>query len=127
MATLETADLHHTAILWEIDGHDSEGNPLRGQPEEIDVRWTWLVEDLIDATGQKLTSVARVAVNQEIPVGSWMWKGELEDWYFSGSAGPGTNLMQVVDYRESDDIKGIETRRLVRLIRFRDTPPAFSS
>lgn len=123
MPPLETDDLDHKAVLWALAGYDRYGRPKVGAPEEVDVRWTWRRSEALDPQGNTVSLDADVAVDRKIKPGSKMWKGELADWYGTGSAGDDSELMEVVTYAEADDLKARETRRQVGLKRYQDKPP----
>jgi hypothetical protein len=123
MPPLETDDLVHKAVLWGRAGTDRYGRPKVGAPEELDVRWNWRRTEATDQAGNEVALDADVAVDRRIAPGSKMWRGELADWYGTGSAGDDSELMEVVTYQEVDDVKGRETRRTVGLKRYEDKLP----
>lgn len=135
MPPLWCADLKDWAVLWPFERGDHRGTLLRGEPEEIRVRWDWRTEDVVDATGQRIRIDATVAVGQDIAIDSWIWLGRLDDWYEAGSAPPesasgllgsGNNLCQVRLYLSAKDIKNRETRRQIGVVRFANTLPELS-
>lgn len=123
MPAPEAACRLQTAVLWSKIGDDDYGEPLRDDPEEINVRWVQRRTASLDANGNTISLDATVVVNQEIVVGSLLWLGALSSWTGTGSAGDDTELMIVATYNETPDLKNREIRRMVGLRRFRDSLP----
>lgn len=91
-------------------------------PQELRVRWIDGRSEAFDPQGQPTALDATVIVDREIPIGSIMWKGKLDD--LLGTAGPeDATLHQVVTVTYTPGIKARTTRRRVGLVRFRQTLP----
>lgn len=125
MPSIETAFRRQKAILFMKVGVDDYGQALvTDEPVEIDVRWNKKRGMLRDPQGNEVAIDGYAVVAQTIEVGSQMWLGELNDFLGtgSGSAGYETEVMEVVDYKETPDIKNRNLRRTVALRKFRDEP-----
>ncbi len=119
MPAQETTHRFQKAVLWPFASYNRYAEVLVGAPDEIDVRWENTRHEAKDSKGNTVFIEAVVHVNQIIVIYSRMWLGELEDWYGVGSAGDDTNLMEVVIYRETPDIKGRAIRRIAELVRYK--------
>lgn len=119
---IETADLHQKAVLCSRVGRDRYGNPLLDDPVEIDTRWEKTHKESIDPNGQPVLISEQVVVDREIAIGSILWLGEL-----SSFGTPYTNLREVVEYRETPDIKGVYYRRVVGLRNWSNHLPDYLS
>ena len=132
---IEYDELNQTAVLWSFTGVDSYNKPERSSAEEINVRWrTIRISSAYQAAGADggiaaIESVvtANVIVDREIEKRSLMWLGTISE-FNAGGSGSGTDaaeVMEVLRYSETFDIKGIEKRREVELKRFQgDLPDA---
>lgn len=124
MPSIEVIHLHQKAVLWSAtEVFNDYGEMQVGLPVEISVRWITGRAEGRDPKGFKVALDARVITNRRVDIGSQMWLGELADWYGtgSGSAGDDDELMEVVTYNETPDLKNRHFRREVGLKRFRDT------
>lgn len=126
MPALESSYRRQTAVLWEVYAVDKFNEPLRDTPVEIDVRWNTRQSEAADAQGNRVVLDATAVVGRAIPVGSLMWLGELADFVGTGtgSSGDDTEIMEVMTYSETPDLKARNVRREVGLAYFRDTMPA---
>ena len=122
MPPIEEAFLTDTAILWEKEGQDSNNEPTFAEPEEIDVRWIIENRETTDTQGNSVITEVTVLASCDIPIGSLLWLGCLEEWYEAGSAGFITELMEVVVRKVTKDLKGRETRRRYGLMRYKNRP-----
>jgi hypothetical protein len=121
MPAQETTHRFQKAVVWPFSSYDRYGEVIVGQPVEISVRWENTRKEAKDARGNTVFIEAVVHVNQVIPLYSHMWEGTLEDWYGTGSSGNEVNLMEVLVYRETPDIKGRAIRRIAECSRYRAT------
>lgn len=122
MPSPETSDLVHKALLWEFISNDRYGNSQVSAAVEIQCRWVPKRRTIVDAQGKLVATDVTVAVNREIPEHSIMWKGGFDD--IPGTADvPDSGFMEVVAFDEADDVKGRETAREVRLMRYKNTLP----
>lgn len=124
MPAPETSNRYQHAVLWERTGADRYGEPTRGEPVELRVRWVQKRGEVTDAQGNRTPLDAAVVVDRQIPVGSLLWLGTLDSWQGTGSVGADSELHEVVTYSETPDVKGRVALRSVGLKRFRDALPA---
>jgi len=123
---------HQKAVLWTaqtVRGRklvDAYGEAKVNAPVEIDVRWVFGRSEVLDSSGTAVAVDATAEVEQEVPEGSQMWLGALEDWLGTGSGDEDSGLMYVKAYNEALDIKGRVAARTVGLMYFRDQPAAQS-
>lgn len=123
MPALETMDRHQTAVLWEMIGVDANNETVVGEPSEIQVRWVDRPSQVSGAEGHPTTVDATAVVAQDIPIGSLMWLGTLEDFYGVGSAGDDAAIMEVVSAPVASDLKNRVYRRTVGLRYYRSSLP----
>lgn len=121
---LETSDLNQKAVLWTVSGVDSYSRPTLSVGIEIPVRWVHKKTESLDLKGRVVSSDATVIVDREIAIGSIVWKGELTN--LPSPVSSVTDLYEVMDYRESPDIKGRYFRRTIILMRYGNTLPQIS-
>lgn len=113
--TVENDSLYQKAVYWPLAGFYNNGTPRLGTPIEIDVRWEWTKRTIKGPDGSPVSIDATVDLDREIPQGSQMWLGELED--LPTNTEDYDNLMTVVSYDNIPDIQGVETQRSVQLKR----------
>jgi hypothetical protein len=116
---LETDDLLHYGVMWSVQGADSFGVPRVSAPVEFRCRWQ-LGKGVANSSSSNVHNlVGKAAVDQVIPLEVIVWKGRLEDL-------PSTpeNLMEVVGYKESEDIKCENVRRTIMLSAWNGRLPA---
>ena len=123
MPAMETSFRRQKATLWAKVGVDAYNEPTVSAPVVIKVRWVWVKKQVTDAEGNKRAIDATAVVNRDIATGSIMWLGELDDWVGTGSGGNDDELMEVVSYDETEDIKARNKRRTVTLAFYRDALP----
>lgn len=117
---LEEDDLIHFGVLWSVQGADEFGVQRVVAPVEFICRWR-LGSTLVDSpTSNTKRIVGSAAVAQEIPLGAIVWRGRLADL----PPAP-TPLMQVSDYKVTDDVKGRNSRKRIILTAWNSKlPPA---
>lgn len=125
MPPLEEMDRHDTAVLWPATGLDRYGKPTIGSPVELTpedgtgVRWVAKKKQIMSPQGQPVGVDVTVILDREVPIGSKMWKGALEDWDDEAQ----TDVMEVVAYEGAEDLKGRHTTHSVMLKRHGDDLP----
>ena len=119
----EESDLPHKAVLWEFVGHDRQGQPRVAAPVEIDCFWVNTNRRVLSADGNEVQITARVRVDREIPDGSILWRGELDDFENNGRQ----PLVRAEAVLEADDVKGQFTERQLMVSRFRGKLPTVAA
>lgn len=123
MAAPEVSGLEQTAVMWAALDDDRYGDATVDDPMEVDVRWNTVHRQTTDANGNTVLLDAEVVVDRRIPVGSLMALGTLADWPGTDLNVEDNELMEVVVYEETPDIKNAETFRSVGLKRYRGVTP----
>lgn len=118
MPPQETTSRHQKAVLWAANGFDNNGEVKIDAAVEVDVRWEEKQTESLDPTGNTIRSDATVVVDQDIVIGSIMWKGILDD-----VTTPPVDLWQVINFSDIPDVKGRVDRRLALLIRYSNELP----
>lgn len=119
---METDDRNDTAVYWAATGRlTKHAKPILSPAVEIMVRWENRIETIYGKDIAPLQIEAVLVVDQDIPEGSILWRGELAD------VASATDLMRVVKFTDVPDIKGIEHRRLAYLGRYGDSLPEVES
>lgn len=77
MPAVEIRGLKQKAVLWRIAGYSSDGNPTVYNPEEINTRWEDGDSQILGKDGSPISINASIMVEEEIDVGSLLWKGTL--------------------------------------------------
>lgn len=121
MPAFETMDLYDRAQYWPRASVDRYGALVPGTREEISVRWNTNRRVVPGPQGEPLTLEADVVVDRDVSPGDVLWHGELADWLGTGSGDAQAELMEVVGFRPTDDIKHRNVRRTVSVMRFRGT------
>jgi hypothetical protein len=113
----------HTAVLWPYAGIDDYNEPLRGEPVEKRVRWVAGTRQVSSPAGTPISIDVTVVADEEFAVGGTMALGTLSSWLGTDSAAEDNEIMEIVSYNPSYDLKGRVTRHEHGLTFFRDTPP----
>lgn len=125
MPPIEIDGLYHKAVLWVKAGEDADNEPVFDSAVEIDCRWNNTQKEMTAADGTTILIDALVVVDRDIPVGSLLWEGELEDWLGTGSDDNATStLMEVRTYaKRTKDIRSRYIRRTVGVSKYKDVIP----
>ncbi len=115
MPAIETDCREQFAVLVAATGVDGYGDNTGAVAIEIKVRWELGKTEAVDSLGNTIGIDVVAVVDRVIKVGSTLWQGRLADYPASPA-----NLKQVVDYKETPDIKGREFRRVVLLRKMSD-------
>jgi hypothetical protein len=124
---IETTDLWQKAVLWPRTGVDRHNEPLRGEGVELNVRWETRREEVVDAQGNRAVLDAVVVLDRQVEPGDFMWLGQLSYWLGTGSSGDDDEIMEVIVFKATPDIRDEEVRRTAGLKKFRSSLPASSS
>lgn len=106
MPPLESSNRPHKAVLWQKVGVDRYNQTTVRPGVEISVRWVSDKGEALDPNGVKISLDASVIVGQDLAIGDQLWLGLLEDWYGTGSGDNDTELMEVVTFEKTSDLKG---------------------
>lgn len=123
MPAQEGSHRKQKAILWEKTGIDAYGQPkVAAVPVEIMVRWNTNRRNVLMPDGNTIALEGDAVVDQVIESGSRMWLGALRDWYGTGSSSGNSDeeLMEVVAYKDTPDVKARHSFKQVTLKWFRD-------
>jgi hypothetical protein len=118
MGSMETSDLHQTAVLWVASGLDDTGTPTLSEPIQIPFRLEVGKKQTGGSNSDTVHYDSIGYVDREIIIGSIIWVGCLKD-----KPTTPTTLKKVVDYSEIPDVKNRHVRRFVKLITYNDTLP----
>jgi hypothetical protein len=69
----------HTAVYWGSPVPDGEGGRTFDPAVEITCRWLYRQEKYIDPEGRENVSTSVVYPDQDLEVGGYLYKGELDD------------------------------------------------
>jgi len=119
----QTAVLLPVLIAEGIVLTNAYGEPEVGPPQQIPVRWKYVKKEITTRDGDVVNIDAEVVVGLTILSGSLMWLGKLSDWLGTGSStlSKEPELMEVVSYYNTPDVKMRVIRRTVQLKRYRGT------
>ena len=118
MPALETMDLRQDAVLRTATTADQYGEYRASPSKAIKCRWEDTNVESSDALGNPINLVANVVVAQSIPVGSYLWLGNIK-------AMPATvTWLRVTTRHVTPDIKNRNTRWTLGLTRSSDKAPS---
>lgn len=126
MPDIEDCDREQDAVLWEASGFGQYGRPTVKEPVELlayrgeGVRWVEDRSQTTDAFGNAVTVDATVVVGRDIPVGSNLYLGTLEDYLVLGTSGDREALVEVVSFTRTPDLKSRSFRRECKVRYFRE-------
>lgn len=124
MPALEICDLVHRAVVWDIIGRDVDGAPIvKSLPRQIPCRWVGKASEIIDADGNVVAVDAVAVVATDVLLFSAIWRGMLADLPGTAPNEPPSDVMSVVVFNKTDDMKGRSTRRTLGLKRSKDSLP----
>lgn len=124
MPPLEKLDRKQLALLWALtDTVDDFGVASVSAVRELKVRWNHTSREGLDAQGLGVVIEADVVVDRDISEGSVMWLGGLDDLPGTATV-PEQDLMEVVSFKKTPDIKGRNFFRTVSLKRRSNVLPA---
>lgn len=119
----EIFERHQYAVLWEVASYDDYGRQRVYEPVELRVRWNTTRRQGTRPDGTPVNLTALVVVNATVPIGSLLWLGRLSEWYGTGSAGNDSELVEVVGFRNTPDLKNRYRRRELDCTRWQDELP----
>lgn len=116
----ETAGLWQDAVLWEATGEtDRYGQHVIGSAVQLQVVWNTKRREVLDAKGSTVKVDAVAVVDREIRAGSLMWLGSIDDLPGTSESVPDDDVMEVIGYSHTNDIRVRVVRRTVGLMRRR--------
>lgn len=121
MSSQEQWGRYQPAVLWSAVGFDNNAQPTYSAPVQIYVRWDDVKKQRQRPDGTTVEINAELLVDQDIKIGSKMWRGSLDDWYAEGSSGYMTQLMEVVNFDRQQDMKHRFATRTVSLTRWKSS------
>jgi hypothetical protein len=90
MARFPNRNLNQTAVYWGNPQPDGTGGYTWDDPIEIDSRWIYDREVMIDNQGEEIVSHAQVRVAQDLDENGMLFLGTLNDLDSDQEANPGT-------------------------------------
>jgi hypothetical protein len=121
---LEEMDREQDAVLWPWVGTDRHNEPLFADKEDVAVRWVERRTEMRDPQGGVVAVDVTAVVDRVIAPGSRMGLGTVAEYDAMGTGTGATGeVLQVVAYAETADLRGRFARRTVGLARFRDALP----
>jgi hypothetical protein len=123
MPDIEEAVLNDDALLWQAVGQARDGRfTVKSVPESVCVQWNDTQATALDRDGNVVAIDAQVKIACNVPPGSIMWHGTLDDLPGTGLT-PISGIMEVASVQRAKDIKGQTTAYQLGLKRYRDTLP----
>lgn len=119
MPAQELAFRKQKAVLFAVTGFDRYGEGVFAAPVEIDVRWNDRSREALSPQGRTRVFDAEAVLDRDVVEGSLLWLGRLKDFV-------GTNnddIMQVIKFDATPDIKGRAVFRLAKLMRYKGGYP----
>lgn len=112
---------YQAALLWMQTGVDDLGQYMVASvPVQIRVRWNTNRVEAKDSKGNTVTLDGTAITDRDIAIGSRMALGTLACWNEAGSAEEDTELMEVVVFNATPDIRNRAQMRTAGLMRFRN-------
>lgn len=124
----DNAMMPHRAVLWRKAGADESGNTVLSAPEEIRLRWNKKRTEALQPDGTRISVDATVRTRVDLVVGDQLWLAPdpaldaLEQWYGTGSGGHDNEVMEVVGFNWTSDVKGRNVERLSGLNKYQSQP-----
>ncbi len=124
MPALEVDCLTQKAVWWSSTDKNRYGDPTTAAKVEVDVRWETGNKETISPVNATIAIDSTVVLDRAMKIGDLLWLGALVDLPTPDSAV--INIREIVNYNETPDIKGRETRRVAHLIKFSNTLPSLT-
>lgn len=122
MPTPEDDLRYDKAVVWMANGLDVDGRRRVDQPVELRVRWNANSHEGTDSEGNLVRMDGAMTVRQDVPVGSLVWLGALDDL-----PSPLVDLKRVADFGSGPDLKRRYYRRVCHLTRYGDALPTVNT
>ncbi|MCK9570504.1 hypothetical protein M0R72_16270 [Candidatus Pacearchaeota archaeon] len=121
--SLDRSGRFQKAVLWAASGYNNDGEHNRVAAVEIMVRWEETNKEIINENGNPIGIDVTVWANQDIAVHSIMWLGALTSFV----DGTSTDLMEVVSFANTPDLKNRSHARQYFLARRSDKLPTLDT
>jgi len=121
MPAQEAEYLFDKAVVWPFIGYTRDGQPKVGAPYEVWVRWLTKRRETKDKQGNTICLDGQAILEEDVLVDSVMRFGTLADWIQTGSDLPDTELMVVVTFDSTPDVKERDNYRCAGLMRYKNT------
>lgn len=113
-----TKILKQTCVYWppsDSADFDDYGQPVAGQPVELNCRWSDEAEEIINPDGTALTSNTKVMVSSDVKPGGVLMLGTLED--VEDLITPKNNIgaYEILSFRKVPNFRCTEFMRIARL------------
>lgn len=115
-----------TVLRWRKTRTNRYGDPDRGDPEEMCVRWERVIRDMLAPDGTRIKVDVQLGYgpeNDDLAVDDTIWLGDSDDWYGTGSAGSDTELYRVAALEYTPNLRGTKVDRWAGLVKLGDTMP----
>lgn len=123
MPSPEVSDRPHDAVYWPFVRYDGNGEVIvSSQAVALKVRWNDVFRQITDPKGNLVTIDAAIIVDRIIPVGSIIWRGNIND-LDPVSPVPPDSIRLVKVSNSTDDLKGRHTMNWIGAMRYRDKMP----
>jgi len=107
MPAFETMDRYTDALLWVANGVGQRGQPIVSSiPVELKIRLLNKQVLTLDAHGNNILLDGTFVADRDIPMGSILWEGTIDDLVGTGTAPPTSGLLEVKLSDGTKDIKG---------------------
>lgn len=100
-----------TAIYWAITDWNAFGQPVFADPVEISCRWEDITEKFIDKDGDVQLSRAKVYVDRDISVGSFLKLGSLDSGTDTATPRNNTGAWEVRRFEKLPNLRATEYLR----------------
>jgi len=124
MPTLEVDCLTQKAVWWSKTGQNRFNEPTTAAKVEVNVRWETGNKETVNPSNATIAIDSTVVVDRAMKIGDLLWLGALKDIATPDSSVE--DLREIVNYKETPDIKGRQIRRVAELIKFGNTLPALT-
>jgi len=110
-----------TAVWWPLTTDSGEvqfdnyGQPIHGDPQEIDVRWEDKTEEIIGVDGTVVTTRSKVFVGEDMSVGDVLFLGELTDLTNEDNPKANSGAYEVVQFSKTPNLRATEFLRIAYL------------
>lgn len=129
MPQQEVSHRFQRCLMWDIGGYNTFAEIVRTDPIELIVRWEDDQKEDVKPDGTPIVLDANVHVDTDLKIGATMWLAPdnrysaLEQWLGTGSVAAETEIMEVVTWHSTPDIRNRVRRRTAGLVKYRHDLP----